>query len=549
MLKNKKAFTLIEILVVVLVLGVLAAIALPLYQRSVYKAHYSNLMPAARAVANGNEIFYLTHHDYTTNINDLDVSVVSGLPPENSYNLVNDENYAYVSVSHISLPYNHHLVFQKNSPNFPGETHCEAAADNEKANWLCKSGLNGVLLGGGISTGYNSYIIDGAGNGTASALSERLANISCADNESSGKKSCDVTVNNSKSVTKTTCTDKTKISTCTYTTYNDDGSQNICYGSRASLVDGECVADKKGTYGRDYDENGNYTDHLCNNYVSGSGCQALGDEMYDEDGTHLAAKNRYCIEWDSQGRCISYQQNKGNDHRATFEDNHKVWVRADCGIIDEDGNCLSYTGGRVEEWDYDEQGRTSTYRDNTCTSMNASMECSEYSNYKTTNYDYNQDGSRKETTCQSSTPNGTCSKTTEKNYNSQGKQVDGFEYSCKTWGSNGQCSVYKNSSDNQFTYNDQGKELTHTVTNCNAYNSQNECTKYGGGRGTYSEYDDNGTTQTSKTTIQCNSYTDSACTSWTVTRTPYVNGKEDAANKTTNNVCHRVNMTNGQCLD
>ena len=49
-MKNKKGFTLIEILVVVLIIGILASIALPQYQRAVDKAKYTNLMPITKTI-------------------------------------------------------------------------------------------------------------------------------------------------------------------------------------------------------------------------------------------------------------------------------------------------------------------------------------------------------------------------------------------------------------------------------------------------------------------------------------------------------------------
>ena len=68
-------FTLIELLVVVLIIGILAAIALPQYNKAVYKARYASIMDLVNAVANAEELYYLANGTYTTDISNLDVSL------------------------------------------------------------------------------------------------------------------------------------------------------------------------------------------------------------------------------------------------------------------------------------------------------------------------------------------------------------------------------------------------------------------------------------------------------------------------------------------
>ena len=78
MLKNNQnsgGFTLIEVLVVVLIIGILTSVALPQYQRSVTKARFAQAKIAANALAQAEEVYYATHMEYTPVLDNLDVSI------------------------------------------------------------------------------------------------------------------------------------------------------------------------------------------------------------------------------------------------------------------------------------------------------------------------------------------------------------------------------------------------------------------------------------------------------------------------------------------
>ena len=61
---GKRGFTLIELLVVVLIIAVLAAVALPQYNKTVEKARMVEAVANVRAIANAHQRYYLEHDEY-----------------------------------------------------------------------------------------------------------------------------------------------------------------------------------------------------------------------------------------------------------------------------------------------------------------------------------------------------------------------------------------------------------------------------------------------------------------------------------------------------
>ena len=79
--RKKGGFTLIEVLLVVLIIGILTSIALPQYQKAVVKARNANFKQDIMKIARAQEMYFETFNKYAESFSDLDVNI--SLPSTN----------------------------------------------------------------------------------------------------------------------------------------------------------------------------------------------------------------------------------------------------------------------------------------------------------------------------------------------------------------------------------------------------------------------------------------------------------------------------------
>ena len=75
--QTRRGFTLIELLIVVLIVAILAAIAVPQYQKAITKTRYIQAMTLGRKIAQAQQMYKLTNGSYAGRFDKLDIEMPS----------------------------------------------------------------------------------------------------------------------------------------------------------------------------------------------------------------------------------------------------------------------------------------------------------------------------------------------------------------------------------------------------------------------------------------------------------------------------------------
>ena len=403
----KQGFTLIEMLIVLIIIAVLAAVAVPQYKHAVLKSRFSTVMPIAKAVADAQEVYYLGRNYYANNSEKDVLDVATGTDAMLELATQGQENeYNYVAASHPNVLGARYIMYQAHSPKFAGNIHCEADETNADALWLCKKGLNGTEIPGSINQSageYRTFLL--SGNTGEDKLPTSFAKQVEACEESA---SCTV-VQQGLNTTLTECEGSltgTSIKTCTSITYGENGErlayekteqqcgQTVDHYPTMSYPNYSLRSEKatNGCITRTYDEAGNQTDFegmFCSGksgdggecgfgpYSTNTFTASKGLLYTDEAGWTTKVQsftclkknntdNTICDEYDVSKSYVTKYVPDGNGH-------YYQWSTLYCATINTDGTCATYDTERSSFSDYETDSWS------TCANFNADGSCISYS--------------------------------------------------------------------------------------------------------------------------------------------------------------------------
>ena len=136
-IKNaKQGFTLLELLIVVLIIGILTAVALPQYKMAVGKAKLASIKNATESILQAEQRYFLTHNEYTNDLSSLDIEIPNTI---NCFFRTSSHNSAYCRTKILGVS----VEYANSATRHWRRCIAYSRNENDTANKVCKQDTGG----------------------------------------------------------------------------------------------------------------------------------------------------------------------------------------------------------------------------------------------------------------------------------------------------------------------------------------------------------------------------------------------------------------------
>ena len=124
-----------------LIIGILAAVAVPQYQKAVMRSRYATLKNMTKSIADAQEVYYLAHGQYAERFDELDID--PGGTPNSKLDFQHNFDWgdciiwdrSSIVCEHAGLRY---IIYLRYSNRDAGARYCVASVNNNLNHQICQ---------------------------------------------------------------------------------------------------------------------------------------------------------------------------------------------------------------------------------------------------------------------------------------------------------------------------------------------------------------------------------------------------------------------------